>query len=163
MVSLSCCSSYHHRQATGQRIGTVIGSVTTTLLGIGIGMYYSWRLGFVALVFTPLILIAMHMEIRLSAQSNMGNQKALKRSTKIAVEVVSNIRTVASLGRERMFHQQYMQLLEPSAARGKRLTHVRGLVFGVARSSLFFANSACIMFGAQLVADEAIALSNVFV
>ncbi len=35
--------------ATGQRVGSVLSSLATLCLGIGIAMYYEWRLGFVAL------------------------------------------------------------------------------------------------------------------
>lgn len=35
---------------------------------------------------------------------------------KLTVEVVSNIRTVASLGREEMFYNQYMDMLNPAIA-----------------------------------------------
>lgn len=126
-------------------------------------MAYSWRLALVALAFTPLILIAHYLEIRLTFQSNLGNSKALEKSTKIAVEVVSNIRTVVGLGRERMFYNKFMEMLEPSLASAKRLTHIRGLVFGVARSVFFFAFAACIAYGSQLVADGEISIAAVFV
>lgn len=150
-------------KATGQRIGTILSSVTTIIIGLGIGLAYSWKLALVALAFTPLILIGHYMEIRLTYQSNMGNSKALEKSTKIAVEVVSNIRTVVSLGRERMFYNMYMEMLEPSLNSAKRLTHIRGLVFGLARSVFLFAFAACIAFGSQLVSDGEISISAVFV
>lgn len=149
--------------ATGQRIGTVLSSISTMALGIGIGMYYEWRLGLVALAFTPFLLVSQYLEIKYTDQQNMGNSKALERSTKVAVEVVSNIRTVVSLGRERMFHQQYMDLLEPSVASAKRLTHIRGVVYGIARSLWFFAYAACMAYGGQLVADEIMGIAAVFV
>lgn len=126
-------------------------------------MYYSWRLGLVALAFTPLILIAHYFEIKFTAQSNMGNSKALEKSTKVAVEVVSNIRTVVSLGRERMCYQQYVDLLEPSLVSAKRVTHIRGLVYGIARSLWFFAYAACMYYGGQLVAQNEASIATVFV
>lgn len=133
------------------------------ILSIGIGMAYSWRLGLVALAFTPFLLVSQYMEIKFTEQTNMGNSKALERSTKVAVEVVSNIRTVVSLGRERMFHAQYMDLLEPSVVNAKRLTHVRGVVYGIARSLWFFAYAACMAYGGQLVADNEMTIAAVFV
>ncbi|XP_037033409.1 ATP-dependent translocase ABCB1-like isoform X2 [Bradysia coprophila] len=149
--------------ATGQRIGTVLSSVSTLILGIGIAMYYEWRLGFVALAFAPIILVASYMDIKLMGQQNLGNGKALEKSTKIAVEVVSNIRTVVSLGREKMFFNMYMDLLEPSVKSAKRNTHMRGLVYGIARSIWFFAYAACMVYGAQLVVWGEINIATVFV
>ncbi len=126
-------------------------------------MYYEWRLGFVALAFAPFILVASYMDIKLMSQQNLGNGKALEKSTKIAVEVVGNIRTVVSLGREKMFFNMYMDLLEPSVKSAKRSTHMRGIVYGIARSIWFFAYAACMVYGAQLVAWGEITIATVFV
>lgn len=149
--------------ATGQRIGSVLSSVATLLLAIGIAMYYEWRLGFVALAFAPFILVGSYTDIKLMKQQNLGNGKALEKSTKIAVEAVGNIRTVVSLGREKMFYKMYVDLLEPTVENAKRVTHMRGLVYGLARSIWFFAYAACMVYGGQLVADEQMSIATVFV
>ena len=83
-------------------------------------------------------------------------------SFQLAVEVVSNIRTVVSLGKEPMFHKQYMALLEPSVAVAKRNTHYRGFVYGIARSLMFFAFAACMFYGGYLVANEGLFYGDVF-
>lgn len=126
-------------------------------------MYYEWRLGFVALAFAPFILVGSYTDIKLMKQQNLGNGKALETSTKIAVEAVGNIRTVVSLGREKMFYKMYVDLLEPTVRNAKRLTHLRGLVYGLARSIWFFAYAVCMVYGAELVADEHISIATVFV
>jgi len=105
-------------QATGQRIGTIVQSISTLALGIALSMYYEWSLGLVALAFTPFILIAFYMQRTLMAKENMGSAKTMENCTKLAVEVVSNIRTVASLGREEMFHQNYIGMLIPAVEVG---------------------------------------------
>lgn len=149
-------------KATGQRIGTVVSSLSTLVLSIGIGMFYHWKLGLVALAFAPFLLVASYMEIKLMEQQNMGNAKALEKSTKIAVEAVSNIRTVIALGREKMFHDKYIDHLDPSVKRAKRYTHIRGFVFGVARSLWFFSYAACMAYGGYLVVHENLPIGDVF-
>lgn len=149
--------------ATGQRIGTLLQSVATIVIALGIAMAYEWRLALVALAFTPIILVASYTEMRLMEQQNMGNSKSLEKSTKLAVEVVSNIRTVVSLGREKMFYQQYMDFLEPSLKAAKKNTHFRGLVYGTARSIMYFAFAVCMLYGGKLVVDHGVPYSDVFV
>lgn len=95
-------------------------------------------------------------------QQNMGTAKALEESTKLAVEVVSNIRTVVSLGREQMFHEKYTAYLKPSLDRSKKTTHIRGVVYGIARSLMFFAFAACMMYGGYLVAYHGVEIQDVF-
>ncbi|XP_026840827.1 multidrug resistance protein 1A [Drosophila persimilis] len=148
--------------ATGQRIGTIIQSVSTLALGIGLSMYYEWSLGLVALAFTPFILIAFYMQRMLMAEENMGTAKTMENCTKLAVEVVSNIRTVVSLGREEMFHQTYIGMLIPSVNKAKKNTHFRGLVYGLARSLMFFAYAACMYYGTWCVINRGIMFGDVF-
>ncbi|XP_013110696.2 ATP-dependent translocase ABCB1 [Stomoxys calcitrans] len=148
--------------ATGQRIGTIVQSLATLLLGIGLSMYYEWSLGLLALAFTPFILIATYLQRKVMAQENMGTAKTMEKCTKLAVEVVSNIRTVASLGREEMFHKQYMDLLYPAVEKAKRNTHYRGLVYGLARSLMFFAYAACMYYGGWCVVNKGMQFENVF-
>ncbi|XP_037713457.1 ATP-dependent translocase ABCB1 [Drosophila subpulchrella] len=148
--------------ATGQRIGTIIQSISTLALGIGLSMYYEWSLGLVALAFTPFILIAFYMQRTLMAKENMGSAKTMENCTKLAVEVVSNIRTVVSLGREEMFHQSYIAMLIPAVEISKRNTHFRGIVYGLARSLMFFAYAACMYYGTWCVINRGIEFGDVF-
>ncbi|XP_030388009.1 ATP-dependent translocase ABCB1 [Scaptodrosophila lebanonensis] len=148
--------------ATGQRIGTIIQSVATLLLGISLAMYYEWSLGLVALAFTPFILIAFYLQRIIMSQENMGNAKTMENSTKLAVEVVSNIRTVVSLGREEMFHSTYIGMLYPAVQRAKRNTHSRGVVYGLARSLMFFAYATCMYYGGWCVVNRGTDIGDVF-
>ncbi|XP_067628799.1 phosphatidylcholine translocator ABCB4-like [Eurosta solidaginis] len=85
-----------------------------------------------------------------------------KKEKKLAVEVVSNIRTVASLGREEMFYHQYMDTVSPAIAQAKKNTHFRGLVYGMARSLMFFAYAACMYYGCWCVVHKGMEFGNVF-
>lgn len=69
--------------ATGQRIGTILQSIATLLLSVGLSMYYEWRLGLVAMVFTPFILVAIFFQQRLMNVENQGRHASLERSTKV--------------------------------------------------------------------------------
>jgi hypothetical protein len=51
----------------------------------------------------------------------------------LAVEAISNIRTVAGLGREKTFVERYIAELSGPHETAKRKAHVRGLVFGFAQ------------------------------
>lgn len=148
--------------ATGQRIGTIIQSLATLFLSLGLSMSYQWKLGLVALAFTPFILVASYLQAKVMEQENMGTKKSLEKCTKLAVEVVSNVRTVISLGRETMFHSQYVDLLEPSVTQAKKNTHFRGVVYGLAESVMYFAYATCMFYGGQLVVNTGLPYGDVF-
>lgn len=94
-------------------------------------------------------------------QTIFANQRQLV-NHQLAVETVSNITTVVSLGCEKTFCDTYVGLLLPHHKRAKRITHVRALVIGVARSLMFFPYSACVYYGGILIRDEGLRYENVF-
>ncbi|XP_055373170.1 ATP-dependent translocase ABCB1 [Condylostylus longicornis] len=148
--------------ATGQRVGIILQSIATILLAVILSMYYEFKLGLLALAFTPFILVATFLQRRVQIQENMGSSKAMESCTKLAIEVVSSVRTVVSLGREQMFYSQYVALLEPAVTSAKKMTHFRGFVYGLARSLMFFAFAACMFYGGHLVAYENLEYGKVF-
>ena len=70
-------------QATGQRVGTVLQSIATIGLGVGLALYYQWKLGLVTMAFTPVILIAHFSFHRTMKGESFNNQKAMEKSTKV--------------------------------------------------------------------------------
>ncbi|XP_049809971.1 ATP-dependent translocase ABCB1-like [Schistocerca nitens] len=148
--------------ATGQRIGSIVQSLSTLVLAVGLAVYYEWRLGLVAVSFTPFMLAAQVMQRKLVRGETLGQADAMEKAIKLAVEAVGNIRTVAGLCKERYFHQQYMLELRPSYRLARRNVHVRGVVFGLSRSIGFFAYSACMFYGGSLVESEGLPYKDVF-
>jgi ATP-binding cassette subfamily B (MDR/TAP) protein 1 len=71
-------------QATGQRVGIVLQSIATIGLGVGLALYYEWRLGLVTMCFTPVILVAQVLFLKIVRGESLGNQKALEKSTKVS-------------------------------------------------------------------------------
>ena len=80
----------------------------------------------------------------------------------IAVDAVSNIRTVVGLGIEDNFYKSYINALESSFLGAKKNTHYRGLVFGLARSIIYFAYAACMYYGGYLIKYNGLYYANVF-
>jgi len=104
----------HVQGATGSRIGSVVQSLTTIVGGIGLSMYYNAKLGAVALVFVPFVIFATYYQMRLMTGHNISEKKAVDDASKIAVQAVGNIRTVASLCKERRFVEMYRETLTDS-------------------------------------------------
>ncbi|XP_059085287.1 ATP-dependent translocase ABCB1-like isoform X5 [Tigriopus californicus] len=80
----------------------------------------------------------------------------------LAIEAISNIRTVAGLGRERTFEELYLAALRQPHVDAKKRSHVRGLIFGFAQSVPFFAYSGCMFYGGWLVENQDLDYKNVF-
>ncbi|CAG9838848.1 unnamed protein product [Diabrotica balteata] len=139
--------------ATGIRVGTILQSIATFCLAIGLSMYYEWKLGLVTAAFTPVMLIAMFFEKRNTRGGNDSRDTALQKSTRTAVEAIGNIRTVASLGLEEKFQHIYESELMPHYKSSLKAVHWRAIVFGLSKSLLFFAYATAMYYGGFLIRD----------
>ena len=116
----------------------------------------------VGCVFVPLVLIATYAQHKILVGHDSVEKRALQQASKLAVEAISNIRTVASLRKEAYFVEEYEKaLVEPHKTSTKR-SHIRGVVFGFAQSVPFFAYGGCMFYGGYLVYTEGIQYKIVF-
>jgi len=97
--------------ATGSRIGVVFQAASTMIASIVLSMIFEWKLGLTALSFVPLLLIATYFQAKIIMGQSALERDALQKSASIAMEAISNIRTVAGLGKEQTFHDIYMDSL----------------------------------------------------
>eukprot|EP00095_Tigriopus_kingsejongensis_P007959 snap_masked-scaffold1653_size32093-processed-gene-0.0 protein:Tk07959 transcript:snap_masked-scaffold1653_size32093-processed-gene-0.0-mRNA-1 annotation:"P-glycoprotein" len=80
----------------------------------------------------------------------------------LAIEAISNIRTVAGLGKEQKFLELYLEALQQPHEAAKKRSHIRGLIFGFAQSVPFLAYSGCMYYGGWLVENQGLDYKNVF-
>ncbi|XP_046391423.1 multidrug resistance protein homolog 49-like [Ischnura elegans] len=140
--------------ATGSRIGVMVQAFATLVLGVVLALTYDWKLGLVTATSIPIVLASVSFEGILIRTQNLNEKKALERSSKIAVEAIGNIRTVASLGLEGRFKDAYVKELIKPHISGKRKAHLRGLVFGLGQSVPFVVYAGAIYYGGYLIATE---------
>ncbi|XP_050351148.1 ATP-dependent translocase ABCB1-like [Nymphalis io] len=149
--------------ATGQRIGIILQGVGSVGLALVIALWFQWRVALVALSFLPIIVFVIWQQGVATDKESSGYAKSLENSTKIAVEAVSNIRTVAGLGRERAVARQCGRRLSAALAPARRAAHWRGVVGGLSRSIFNFVNATALTYGGQLIVNDGIAYQNILI
>ncbi|CAG9786836.1 unnamed protein product [Diatraea saccharalis] len=130
--------------ATGQRIGVVLQGIGSIGLAVVLAMLFEWRVGLIVLSFFPVVAVVIYYQGKAIGQESRDNAKTLEDSTMIAIEAVSNVRTVASLGRERRVLAEYSARLWPAMAPARRAAHCRGIVAGLSRSMFYFINATAL-------------------
>lgn len=80
----------------------------------------------------------------------------------ISSEALSNIRTVAGIGREKMFIDSFEKHLDMPYRAAIKKAHVYGFCFGFAQSIVFIANAVSYRYGGFLVESEGLHYSFVF-
>ena len=141
------CSSDLVQGATGQRVGSVIQSIATIGIATGLGMYYLPKLGGVSLAFAPIVIFAAYFQGAMMTGSNILEKDAIENASKIAVQAVSNIRTVAALTKERDFVAKYLELLTSTHRKVLRMSHMRGFMFGLSQGVPFVAYGVVMFYG----------------
>lgn len=69
---------------------------------------------------------------------------------------------MAGLRREETFVRNYVEELQKPHKEALKKSHIRGLVFGFAQSTPFFAYAACMYYGGYLVENEDLPYEDVF-
>ena len=149
--------------ATGARIGLLVQVSVSIFFALTLSLFYSWKLALACGVFVPLVLFSAALEIKMNAGQNAKKTKALEESTRVATEAISNIRTVASLGREETFHSCYMASLYNPYKSAKKRMPIRALIFGMTSNMSVFASVVCMTYGTYLIQSEGLAYKNVFI
>lgn len=147
--------------ATGTRIGAILQAFSTLVIGIGLSMYYTWKMTLVSVVSIPLVLGAVFFEARVMGGQGMQEKKKMESATRIAVEAISNIRTVASLNKEERFFDRYCVELDYVAKATRTGSRLRGVVFSCGQTAPFFGYAISLYYGGYLVAREGLSYENV--
>ena len=121
------------------------------IASIVLSMIFEWKLGLTALSFVPLLLIATYFQAKIIMGQSALERDALQKSAKVAMEAISNIRTVAGLGKEQTFHDIYMDSLRGPHQAALRKSWVRGFIFGFANSLPMFAYATTMYYGGKRI------------
>lgn len=149
-------------QGGGEKIGTLFQAVSILCFAIFLSVYLEYRLGFIAIVMATLIALVFFFHTRFSNIQNKKVDRITETATKLAVEALTNIKTVVSLGREDKFYELYTELLRPSYRAFINDFSIRCLVYSLTRFFMYGTAGVCIYYGATLVRDDNLEIGVVF-
>ncbi|CAM4631525.1 bile salt export pump isoform X1 [Caretta caretta] len=148
--------------ATGSQIGMIVSSVTNIGVAIIIAFYFSWKLSLVIMCFLPFLALSGAVQAKMLTGFASQDKQAMEISGQISSEALSNIRTVAGIGKERKFIEAYEEHLEIPYRAAISKANVYGICFGFAQCIVFIANSVSYRYGGFLVENEGLHYSYVF-
>ncbi|VVC86230.1 multidrug resistance protein homolog 49-like [Leptidea sinapis] len=140
--------------ATGLRIGLIIQGTTSVVVGFLMAVSFNWKLTLVGTAFLPLMVGSIWLEGIVSQKSQSDERDAMEAATAIATEAVVSIKTVQSLGIEKVFLTRFEKSLEESCAAFSKKTKWRGLVLGLGVYVPFLSFCSATVYGTVLVARE---------
>ncbi|XP_039305776.1 multidrug resistance protein homolog 49 isoform X2 [Solenopsis invicta] len=147
--------------ATGTRVGTMLQAFSTLVIGIGISMYYTWKMTLVSVVPIVLVLGAVKFEAWIIGGQGMTEKKRMESATRVAVEAITHIRTVASLSKEEVFFKRYCTELDHVAKATRLRNRLRGTVYSWGQTAPMFGYAISLYYGGYLVAREGLSYEKV--
>jgi len=135
----------------GQLMGTILQSVSSMFVGLFIAFYYGWELTLVILAAIPVIGIAGYLQLRVLEGSGTKTKKAYEDAGQIAVQSIQNIRTVLTLGKEKLFHQKYLDEIRLPHMQALKGANLASFGFGFSQGVIFMVYALAFYFGSRLI------------
>ncbi|XP_076580220.1 bile salt export pump isoform X1 [Chaetodon auriga] len=148
--------------ATGSQIGMIVNSLTNIGVAVLMSFYFSWKLTMVILCFLPFIALSGGFQAKMLTGFAKEDKQAMEAAGQISGEALNNIRTIAGLGKERVFVERYESQLDAPYQAALKKANVYGICYGFSQCIVFLTNSASYRFGGFLVKQEGLHFSLVF-
>ncbi|XP_078320716.1 ATP-dependent translocase ABCB1 isoform X3 [Crassostrea virginica] len=147
---------------SGARMGSIVQSIANLGTAFVIAFIYGWKLTLLIVAFLPFIMIAGALQMKLLQGVAGQNKEALEEAGKTATESIENIRTVASLTKEKKMVENYGDQLKGPYSSSLKKAHLTAIAFSFATGILFFAYAAAFWFGAYLIKQDEMDYTGVF-
>ncbi|KAI4575245.1 hypothetical protein MJG53_020447 [Ovis ammon polii x Ovis aries] len=148
--------------ATGSQIGMMVNAFTNIAVAMIIAFFFSWKLSLVIVCFFPFLALSGAIQTRMLMGFATHDKESLEVAGQITNEALSNIRTVAGIGKEKQFIEAFEAELEKPYKTALRKANIYGLCFGFSQCIVFVANSASYRYGGYLIPNEGLHFSYVF-
>uniref|UniRef100_A0AAQ4Q1P5 Bile salt export pump n=1 Tax=Gasterosteus aculeatus aculeatus TaxID=481459 RepID=A0AAQ4Q1P5_GASAC len=144
-----------------QGIGMIVNSLTNIGVAVLMSFFFSWKLTLLILCFLPFIALSGGFQAKMLTGFAKQDKQAMETAGQISGEALNNIRTIAGLGKERVFVDMYEAQLEAPYQAALKKANVYGACYGFAQCVIFLTNSASYRFGGYLVRQEGLHFSLV--
>ncbi|KAJ2558013.1 hypothetical protein EV175_001006 [Coemansia sp. RSA 1933] len=146
----------------GDAIPAFINGIASMASGLAIAFAHDWRLTLVVLATLPLYVLVFALEGKSVFAAARASKNAYEAASQQAAETVANIRTVATLTRERSFVVLFEQSSEApyrAALRG----HITSCVtYGFAQANMLLVYALTFYVGTRFILNGSIAVQNLF-
>ncbi|CAL9050617.1 unnamed protein product [Musa banksii] len=149
------------KSAIAERISVILQNMTSLLTSFIVGFVVEWRVALLILATFPLLVLANFAQ-QLSLKGFAGDTaKAHAKTSMIAGEGVSNIRTVAAFNAQAKILSLFCNELRIPQRRSFRRSQTSGILYGLSQLSLYASEALILWYGAHLVSSGASTFSKV--
>ncbi|KAJ9683659.1 hypothetical protein PVL29_019296 [Vitis rotundifolia] len=149
------------KSAIAERISVILQNMTSLLTSFIVAFIVEWRVSLLILATFPLLVLANFAQ-QLSLKGFAGDTaKAHAKTSMIAGEGVSNIRTVAAFNAQEKILSLFCYELRVPQMQSLRRSQTSGLLFGLSQLALYASEALILWYGSHLVSKGASTFSKV--
>ncbi|CAL9014453.1 unnamed protein product [Prunus brigantina] len=149
------------KSAIAERISVILQNMTSLLTSFIVAFIVEWRVSLLILATFPLLVLANFAQ-QLSLKGFAGDTaKAHAKTSMIAGEGVSNIRTVAAFNAQNKILSLFCHELRIPQLGSLRRSQTAGLLFGLSQLALYASEALILWYGAHLVSKGVSTFSKV--
>ncbi|KAK1563650.1 hypothetical protein Q3G72_030632 [Acer saccharum] len=149
------------KSAIAERISVILQNMTSLLTSFIVAFIVEWRVSLLILATFPLLVLANFAQ-QLSLKGFAGDTaKAHAKTSMIAGEGVSNIRTVAAFNAQNKILYLFCHELRVPQLQSLRRSQTSGLLFGLSQLALYASEALILWYGAHLVSKGVSTFSKV--
>ncbi|KAK2967864.1 hypothetical protein RJ640_029858 [Escallonia rubra] len=141
------------RSLVGDRIALLVQTFSAVTVACTMGLIIAWRLAIVMIAVQPLIICSYYCRRVLLKNMSAKAIKAQEESSKLAAEVVSNLRTVTAFSSQARILKMLAQAQEGPRRESIRQSWFAGIGLGVSQSLMTCTWALDFWYGGKLVAD----------
>ncbi|KAL0381063.1 UNVERIFIED_CONTAM: ABC transporter B family member 19 [Sesamum angustifolium] len=155
------------KSAIAERISVILQNMTSLLTSFIVAFIVEWRVSLLILATFPLLVLANFAQLLLLCTATLlkgfagDTAKAHAKTSMIAGEGVSNIRTVAAFNAQEKILSLFAYELHVPQRRSLRASLCSGLLFGLSQLALYGSEALILWYGAHLVSVGASTFSKV--
>ncbi|MED6205610.1 ABC transporter B member 19 [Stylosanthes scabra] len=149
------------KAAIAERISVILQNMTSLLTSFIVAFIVEWRVSLLILATFPLLVLANFAQ-QLSLKGFAGDTaKAHAKTSMIAGEGVSNIRTVAAFNAQNKMLSVFCHELRVPQMISLRRSQTAGILFGISQLALYASEALILWYGAHLVSKGVSTFSKV--
>ncbi|KAG2569203.1 hypothetical protein PVAP13_7NG371700 [Panicum virgatum] len=149
------------KSAIAERISVILQNMTSLMTSFVVGFIIEWRVALLILATFPLLVLANFAQ-QISMKGFAGDTaKAHAKSSMVAGEGVSNIRTVAAFNAQSKILSLFSHELRIPEQQILRRSQTSGLLFGLSQLCLYSSEALILWYGSHLVRSHGSTFSKV--
>ncbi|PYH86837.1 multidrug resistance protein [Aspergillus uvarum CBS 121591] len=139
---------------SGPIIGSSLTFIAALVIGITVSLIAGWKLALVCMATIPIVAGCGYVRLRVLALFDQRFRKTHEEAAIYATEIITTIRSVASLTLEEYFLDEYTAILSRSATQSMRSILKASALYAASHSFTFFCGALAFWYGGTLLAKD---------